>query len=185
MPTVLDTANLLNDALVGSPLERIVEMPLLNTRQDVWTLGDWRPIFPAPTPRPAPDLQRMVLKLREWTGWSARQLGDVTGTTHTTVYGIERGRRVTEGHSGDLRRHIADAYDVIERIFLLGGRDPNVTARLLETAPLGQRSGVEELQAGKPSRAYLAAIDVLRPRLPGLLVADHPRQTGATAALHE
>lgn len=185
MSTVLDTANLLNDALVGSPLERIVVRPHLNTRSDVWILGDWSPIFPALTPRPAPDLQRMVLKVREWTGWSACRLGDVIGTSHTTVYGIEGGRRVTEGHSGDLRRQIADAYDVIERIFLLGGRDPNVTARLLETAPLGRRSGVEELQAGEPSRAYLAAIDVLRPRLPGLLVADHPRQTGATAALHE
>ncbi len=185
MTTVPDTANLLNDALVGSPLECIVVRPHLNTRLALWIVGDWNAVFPTLAPRRAPDLQRMVFKLREWTGWSARQLGDVIGTSHTTVYGIEAGRRVTEGHSGDLRCHIADAYDVIERIFLLGGRDPNATARLLETAPVGRRSAVEELQAGQPSRAYLAAIDVLRPRLPGLLVAEHPRQTGATSALHE
>ena len=185
MPTVLDKANLLNDALVGAPLARNVVRPHLYTGSDVWIVGDWKATFPTSTPHPAPDLQRMVVKIREWTDWSARRLGEALSTSHTTVYRIEHGRRVIEGHSGDLRRRIADAYEVIERIFLLSSRDPSTTSRLLETRPPGRRSAIEELQSGQSSRAYLAAIDVLRPRQPGLLVADHPRQGGATSALHE
>lgn len=185
MTVLLDKSNLLTDALVGSPFGRVVRPRHLNTERTVWIVGDWNAVFPQLVPRPAPDLQRMVSELREWTGWSARRLGDAIGTSHTTVLGIEGGRRVIEGHSGDLRRRITDAHEVIERIFVLGGRNARSTARLLETAPAGGRSAMEELRAAQPSRAYLAAIDVLRPRQRGLLVADQPRQTGATAALHE
>src|SRR5579862_8567730 len=115
---VLDKANLLSDSLAGSPLERVVARPNLNTSSIVWIIGEWSPIFPPLTPRLAPDLRQMVSKVREWTGWSARRFGDAIGTSHTTVYAIESGRRVVEGHSGDLRRRITEASDVKKRIFL-------------------------------------------------------------------
>lgn len=186
MTMTLDTKNLLHDALVGEPVQRPVPPPpSLNTRPQVWIVGGWDAVFPTPTPLPAPDMQRMVSKLLEWTGWSRRGLADAIGTSHTTVRGIENGRRVIEGHSGDLRRRITDTYDVIERVFLLAHRDPNAAARLLETPPMGRRSGLDELRAGRPAQAYLAVVDALRPRRAGILVAEHSRLPDSTSALHE
>lgn len=190
----VDTTTFLRDALVGAPLERIVPPPpSLDTGPTIWRtgeprmwiVGDWQLIFPNHTPRPAPDLQHMVARIREWTMWSARKLAEAIGTSHTTVYGIESGRRVVEGHSGDLRRRITDAYNVFERIFLLSGRDSSVMDRLLETAPPGRPSAMQELRSGAPNQAYLAALDVLRPRSPGMLTADRVRLTGATAELND
>lgn len=185
MLVIPDIGERVVSAEAGSPLDDIVRRPHLDTTSAIWIIDDWGAVFPTTIPRPAPDLQQVMRRIRQWTGWSARHLGDVLGTSHTTVLAIEEGRRVTQGHSGDLKRRVNDAYDIIERVFLLAGHDPQVTARLLTTQPLGRRSAAEELRRGEPARAYLAAIDVLHPRPPGLLAADHPRQSGATAALHE
>jgi hypothetical protein len=130
-------------------------------------------------------MQHVVRQIRDWTGWSSRRLAEVVDTSHTTILGVENGRPLVGGHSGDLRDRLTDTHEVIERIWALAGSDPNLMRRLVETAPPGQRSAIAELAAGDPDRAYLAALEVLRPRTPGLLVGDRPRQRGATVALHD
>lgn len=183
--TMIDTGTLYDEALRGEPLERVVFPAPLNTGTSLWTLGECALIVPPPIPRPAPEMQRIARHLMEWTGWSAHRLAEVLGTSHTTVLGIKGGRPLVDGRSGDLRRRLTDAHDVIERVYLLANRDPDTVARLLDTASAGRKTAIEEMQAGEPARAYLAAIDVLRPRAPGLLVGNRPRQGGATAPLHD
>lgn len=185
MTTVVDATRLYDDALRGEPLQRTVFPPPLNTLTSIWTLGEWPLVLPASTPRPAPEVQRVAKQIREWTGWSARRLAEVLATTHTTILGVENGRALVGGHSGDLRRRLMDAYDVIQRVVVLAGHDPGAITRLLETAPPGRRAALAELQADKPARAHLAAIDVLRPQTPGLIVGDRPRSSGGSAALHD
>ncbi len=174
-----------DEALRGEPLELAVFPPALDTHSSLWTLGDWWIVLPAPDLHPAPSTQQLVRQLRQWTRWSTRQLAEVLDTSHTTIRAVENGRTLVGGHSGDLRRRLADAHEVVERVFLLANRDAERVATILDSAPPGKRSAVEELRAGDPARAYLVALDVLRPRRPGLIVGDRPRRGGATAALHE
>jgi hypothetical protein len=169
----------------GEPLERVVTQPAIDMTGSFWTLGDWRPQFPSFVAFPTLGLQRMVKQIREWTGWSTRRTAEVLNTTHTTLRAVENGRPLVSGHSGDLRERLISMHDVVERVHLLVNRDSDRTAEVLDSAPPGQLSPSDELQAGNPARSYLAAIDVLRPRRPGLLVGDRLRREGATASLHE
>jgi hypothetical protein len=84
------------------------------------------------------------------------------------------------------RARKTDAHNIIHRVFLLANRDPAETTRILKTAPAGGGpSAIAALRAGNPDKAYLAAIDVMRPRRAGMLVGGRPRRPGATSALHE
>lgn len=183
--TVLDVPRFYDETFCGEPLQRVVVPATLNTLTAIWMLGDGCILFPPLEAHPGPEMQRVVKRIREWTGWSARRLADVVVTSHTTILGIEHGRDLVAARSGDLRRRLIDAYQVVERVAVLAGGDRGAVTRLLETAPHGRRSAVEELQVGEPSRAYVAALDVLRPRKPGLLVGDSPRRIGGSAALHD
>jgi transcriptional regulator with XRE-family HTH domain len=171
-------------AIHGEPLQRAVFPPPLNTHSSFWTLGGWPIVLPAPDLQPAPSMQQVVRQIRQWTGWSTRRVAEVLETSHTTIRAVENGRALVGGHSGDLRRRLAEAHEVVERVFLLAGRDPARVATILESASPGHRSAAEELRTRNPARAYLAVVDVLRPRRPGLVVGDRPRRDGATAALH-
>jgi hypothetical protein len=180
-PTVYD------EALSGEPLARPVPRRVLNTDHLLWTVGDWHLLLigPPPTARRVPDAGRMISELRAWTAWSSRKLASVLGTSHTTVLGIEAGRPLVEGHSGDLGRRVSDVHDVVSRVFLLADRDQSTTARLLDTPPHGGRSPIDALRSDDAAGAYLAAVDVLRPRSSGLLVGSRPRREGAITPLHD
>jgi hypothetical protein len=180
----MDRPTLYDEALYGEPLALLVRKPELNTDHPIWTLGDWNLVLPMPAVRPAPDVQRMISELRAWTQWSSRQLATVLRTSHTTVLGLEAGRPLVAGHSGDLRRRLTNAHDVVSRVYVLAGEDPTATSHVLATAPAGARSPVDALQSGDAAAAYVSAIDVLRPRPSGLLVGSRPRREGATAPLH-
>jgi hypothetical protein len=177
----------IRQAAAPTRLDRSVVTPLFRVGQDLlWMLGDWLVRVPAPVIRPAPDVQRMTQELRSWTRWSARQVADVLSTSHTTVLAIENGRPLAAGHSGDLRRHIVDAHTVVSRIFILADRDPRRTAHALDAAPGHGLSACTLLEHGEPAKAYVAALDVLRPPTQGLLVGSHPAEPGlATAPLHD
>lgn len=164
-----------------------VRPPFLRVLKDgLWTIGDWLVNVPAPAVHPAPDVQLMTRELRQWTGWSARQLAEVLGTSHTTVLAVEAGRPLVSGHSGDLRRRYDDAHSVVSRIHVLSDRDPSRTAHLLSTAPLRGLSASEYLKRRDPANAYLAALDVLRPPTQGLLVGTRPSHPGHdTVPLHD
>jgi transcriptional regulator with XRE-family HTH domain len=182
--TALAMRTLYEDAVRGEPLQCVFTRPAIDTHAPLWLVGDWPLRIPSLPPRPMPASSRLVALLRGRTGWSARQLAAALGTSHTTIRRIENGRPLMAAHSGDLGQRLQDVSDVVERIYWLTG-DAEITARTLEDTPPGLRSPLEELQAGQPAKAYLAAIDVLRPRRPGLLSGDRPRRDGATAPLHE
>lgn len=133
----------------------------------------------------APEVSRLVSEIRNRTGWSARRLAEIVGTSHTTIFRIENGSRLVPGHSGELRRRLSEVGEVIARVYVIADRDQETTSRLLDEATPSGQSAVEFLQEDQPARAYLSAIDVARPRPPGLLVGTRPRRAGATAPLHE
>jgi transcriptional regulator with XRE-family HTH domain len=179
-PTVYDTA------LRGEPLQQPVRQPVIDTRDAFWRVGGWDVDLPPSPPRPVPEATRLITLIRDRTGWSGRRLAEILPVSHTTVRRLAAGQQPVSSHSGDLPLRLRDAYDVIDRIYLLLARDPRATARALDCAPPGRNSPREELRAGHPADAYLAAIDALRPpRVPGLLTGDRPRREDATAPLHE
>jgi transcriptional regulator with XRE-family HTH domain len=151
-----------------------------------WTIGHWPIAAPAVASHSVPRLQRVIKEIRERTRWSSRDLAKIVGSSHTTILNAENGRPLVSGHSGDLRQRLGEVHDLIERVYVLVDCDPERTATVLATAATGRRSAVEELRAtGDPGRAYLAALDTIRPRRTGLLVGDRPRRDGPTTALHD
>jgi len=184
--TVAEAPALYDAAFRGEPLQRTVFPEPLNTRDTIWTIGDWPIRVPAVVSPAVPRLQRVIREMRERTGWSARRLAEIVGTSHTTIINAENGRPLVSGHSGDLRQRLVETHDLIERVYVLVERDPVRTATILAVAPTGRRSAVEELrETGDPGRAYLAALDAIRPRRGWLLVGDRPRRDGPTTALHD
>src|SRR4051794_22825446 len=101
---------------IGDPRSQVViEAPLVTTYSGdgILLFGERRIEIPSSTPGPTPELRRLVWELRARTGWSARQLARVLGTTHTTINRVENGGRLVRGHSGELRRRVSDAHDVV------------------------------------------------------------------------
>jgi len=184
---VVEAPALYEAAFQGEPLQRTVFPEPLNTHDTFWTIGDWPIRVPAVVSPAVPGLQRVIREMRYRTGWSARRLAEIIGSSHTTIINAESGRPLVSGHSGNLRQRLVEAHDLIERVFVLVNRDPERTATILATAPgPGRHSAVEELrETGDPGRAYLAALDAIRPRRTGLLVGDRPRWDGPTTALHD
>lgn len=185
MSATLERPTIYDEALFGEPLDVPVRHRTLDTNRPFWMVGEWWLVLPTTVVRRAPDVQRMISDVRAWTGWSSRQLARVLGTSHTTVLNAEAGRPLLALRSGDLRRRINEVHDVVERVYLLAERDASTTSRLLATAPRRGQSAVDALRAGRPERAYIAAIDALRPRPTGMLTGSRPRRSGATAALHD
>lgn len=124
-------------------------------------LFDWWVRVPDRPARPAPAVQRNVRDVLRWTGWSHRKLARVLGTTHPTVGALELG--TTSGPSID-RERLDEVHEVVQRIHLLAGRDADETNRLLSTGADGGPSAFDLLSESRASDAYLAALDVLRPR---------------------
>ena len=183
--TVMDAPTIYDEALYGEPIDVPMFRAAINTEGEIWTLGEWEISIPKPDVHRAPDVQRMISDVRGWTGWSSRKLAGILGTSHTTVLNVESGRPLMEARTGDLRRRVGEVHGVVERVFALADRDPGQTARVLETAAGGRAAAVEALHERNPDRAYLSALDVLRPRPAGMLVGDRPRREGGTAALHD
>jgi hypothetical protein len=181
----LDQPTAYDQAIYGEPFAVVMRQRLLNMDDPIWKVGAWDIVLPQPTPRRAPEVQRMLAELKAWTTWSSRQLAAVLRTSHTTVRGIENGRPLVAGHSGDLRRRVVAVHGVVGRVARLAGNSPKVTTDALTFTADGGRSATDALQADGPAAALLLALDRLRPRPAGLLVGENPRRDGATAALHE
>lgn len=185
MSATLERPTIYDEALFGAPVGLPVRHVTIHTSQPIWIVGEWPLVLPTTVARRAPDVQRMISEVRAWTGWSSRQLARILGTSHTTILNAEGGRPLLALRSGDLRRRIGDVYNVVERVHLLAERDAGTTSQLLAAAPRRGQSAAEALRAGRPEKAYLAAIDALKPRPTGMLTGGRPRRSGATAALHD
>jgi hypothetical protein len=183
---MLTTTQLYEQAVNGEPLPRTTHPPIIDTQPSIWRVGDWAVDVPKSEPRPLPEATRLIALIRDRTSWSVRHLSEILGVSHTTVRRFANGGQPDPAHSGDFPSRLRSAYDVVDRIYLLTHRNPVSTARIMEEARPGRRSPADELRAGNPAAAYLAAVDALRPPRPsGLLVGDRPRSGDATAPLHE
>jgi hypothetical protein len=183
--SVLDMPNIYEAALYGEPLRVPVRPRPLNTDSPFWTVGDWALFIPKVERHRAPDVADMLGDLAAWTGWSKRQLANILDTSHTTVRNAAAGRPLRVSRSGDLRRRVVSTHDLVSRIFVLANRDSEETARILQTPSAITPAAADALRAGNYERAYLTALDVLRPRQTGLLVGSRPRRSGATTPLHD
>jgi hypothetical protein len=130
--------------------------------------------LPRIEPQPPPEAVRLVRDIQLATGWSARTLGDVIGTTHPTIRALQRGRVAIAPRNRDYQRRLLSAYEVITRIHALANRDvtrTNAALRYREHGP----SAIHLIAADRPSEAYLAALRALRPsRRDRLIVGSRP-----------
>ena len=183
--SVLDMPNIYDATFYGEPLSLPVRPVTLNTDGPFWTVGEWRLVLPKIIVHRAPDVQHMLGDIQGWTGWSKRQLAGVLGTSHTTVRNAAAGRPLLAARSGDLRRRVANTHNLVGRVYVLADRDAQETARILEASHGENPPATDALRATNYERAYIAALDVLKPRPIGMLVGNRPRRSGATMPLHD
>lgn len=151
-------------------------------------LGDSWVTFPPGSPRPAPRVQRQVRELLAWTGWSARTLAELVGTTHPTIAAIADGRPSTFTRAPELPSRIAQLHGLLERLNLVAAGDSVELNRLLSTPPAeGEPNALDHVAVWDLTGAWLAASDVASPRRTSRMMQGRfPAQPGqATAALHE
>jgi len=179
---------------VGAP---DIAEPADDTLPGPWTLpqgreaipfapaSDWT--IPPSTPTEVPSIQAQLRQIRDWTGWSFRMLGTLTGTTHPTIEAVLQGRtRLTR--TPDTARRISVLHRLIVRLRVVVHGDLELLVRVLSEPPGdGRRSAVELFSAGDLAAAYLAALDVIRPpRTDGMMRSLFPARPGeATSALHD
>jgi hypothetical protein len=125
-------------------------------------------------------------QIRDWTGWSSRTLGMLTGTTHPTIESVLEGRtRLTR--IPDTARRISVLHRLIVRLRVVVHGDPEMLVRVLSEPPgNGHPTAAELFTAGDLAGAYVAALDVFRPPRTGNMMRSlFPAQPGkATSALH-
>lgn len=152
-------------ALLAFPAQVLVattvdKKPVERTQASIFDL--WVHL-PEPLAQPAPLVQRLTRNIRQWTGWSQRRLAKALGATHPTIRALEEGR--SAGRTKDLFDRLVETHDVVERVFLIADRDVKETDRLLTTSPGDPLpSALDLLEARQPAEAYVAAMEVLRPR---------------------
>jgi hypothetical protein len=118
--------------------------------------------LPEIEPQPPPEAVRLVREIQFATGWSARTLGDVIGTTHPTIRALQRGHVAIAPRNRDYQRRLRSAYEIITRIYALTDRDVTRTNAALRYQGDGP-SASDLIAADRPSDAYLAALRALRP----------------------
>lgn len=139
--------------------------------------------FPVPEKYVPPQAERLTREIREWTGWSQRKMARALGTSHPTVRALEEGRSVWRVR--DILTRLIEAHSVVERAHLLSGRKSQETDRLLTTPrTAGELTAIDLISQRRPSEAYLAVLDVLRPRQHGMMTGLWPAEAHqGTAAL--
>lgn len=170
--------------IIGSTATAVADILSSHASESLDLFDTWVRL-PAPKPYSPPKVQEQAAEIRACTGWSQRRLASVLNTTHPTVKALEQGRIVTRVR--DLPARLSDIHRVVERVFLLAGRNPNETNRLLTSrANNRQLSAVDLLAEGRAAQAYLAVLDILRPPDEGMAVGIWPSKPGvATTSLED
>lgn len=125
-------------------------------------------------------LTRLLTESRTFTGWSQRDLASVLGTSHTTVRRLEADGRVTP-RSRDIAARAAQLHGVLARLSPLTTGPEHLATMLATPGPTGTPADL--LRAGDWSRAYLLALDLLRPPTDGMLGASPVPMLPATREL--
>lgn len=125
---------------------------------------------------PLPEPKRLTDEIKRMTGWSDRSTAMALRTTHPTVAKILDGQRI----GFNLQDRIVRVNEVVRRIHLLTNEDPSATSRALRTEPAEGRESAMVLMAREEfSAAYLAAMDVQRPRPTSRFMSgDRPSTVG-------
>lgn len=173
-------------ALAASPvllprLDDTVSFKVVSDAPDGWLYDPWL-VLPPVEVREAPRAQQMMVELQQMTGWSDRRLAVTLHCSHPTVSAISRGK--SSASAGDLRQRLTEAFDVVDRIFLVAGRNPVETDRLLTSPPSKDAASAADLLATRdPAGAYLAALAVRRPaRQSGLMRGSFPSRAGSATS---
>lgn len=124
---------------------------------------------------PSPQLAKRIREIKRCTNWSDRQLARALSVTHPTVAALAAGR--PPGRPETTVR-IADVHDVVERIFLVCHRDPELTDAVLRAHPSDEMNPVRLIRRNEIAKAYLAALDRIHPREPGILKTRRSKAIG-------
>jgi hypothetical protein len=120
-----------------------------------------------------PDDTRMLSDLKSWTGWSNRKLAEIIGTTHPTIRALSDGRVVITPRNREYRRRLHSVHSVVERVFLLAGRDQHRTRTLLSDDTAGN-SAMRQLANGEIGAAYATVLEAVSPPRPPLITSWSP-----------
>lgn len=144
-------------------------------------------VIPAPIVSESPDVARKLQDLVRWSGWSNRVLGQIVGVSHPTIGNALSGKTGALSRREDAVRRLDAAHDMVERIFVLAGRDKSRVAEVLGAADSNGMTAIEHLIAGNVTDAYLAAIRTMRPpRSGGMMVGRYPMDPlRASAAVYD
>ncbi len=152
------------------------------------SLWDFWVRFPQRLVRRAPRVQRQVTSIMEWTGWSARTLAELLGTTHPTISGVATGRSMSFTRAPELPLRIGELHELLERLVVVAEHDRVELNRILRMTPSeNEPTALDYVVAGDVTGAWLAAIDVINPRRADAMMRGHfPAQPGtATTAIDE
>lgn len=133
---------------------------------------------------PAP-VQALVRAITEWTNWSHVELARLLNSTNSRVQELEDGLPIPR--NDELAERLHEMHEVVERVFLVAGGDTTRASHLLESKPDSRPSAVELLSEGRPSEAYLAALEVHRPRRKGPMMESiwPAKPSEATVAMED
>jgi hypothetical protein len=141
----------------------------------------WMPsIEPISPGRPAPRVQRHIIELQRLTGWSERTLASIVGTSHPTIRAALAGSQGALTRSADVKERIDSLHAIVTRLAPLADQRQDAIVEALTSHPSGSTaSAIDLVGSGKMAAAYLAAMEVLRPRrTSGMMQGSSPARPG-------
>lgn len=106
-------------------------------------------------------LPGMIREIREWTGWSQRDLGEVLHTSHTTVRKLETDGRVT-AKSRPAASLVPALHNLARRLYRAAEGDRGRLSVALGAPGIDGLSATQYLVDGAFPRAFSLALEALR-----------------------
>lgn len=120
-------------------------------------------------------LPEMISEIRDWTGWSQRDLGEVLHTSHTTVRRLETEGRVTS-RTRATASQIPALHSLMRRLHYTTRSQPQRLASALTVPGFDNKSATQLLIEGRFARAYSLALEVLRGGRSAMVTPDDQRR---------
>lgn len=139
----------------------------------VHDFSGWVSLPPVTASAPS-SLPQLIRQIREYTGWSQRDLATVLLISHTTVRKLESDGRVTPRSRAAATR-VAPIHDLVRRLAAAAGHNPRRVATALSTPDQRDGRPVDLMAAGEFALAYVAALRALRGSPTGMLAPTGDR----------